>query len=126
SLPAKSNALRMPVPVITHTVVPSVTGDGVDWFCFRCIRLPLPRSRCHRMVPLARSTHHRCRLAPGPLSTARASGSALATFRKMRSPHTIGVDPDSAGIGSFHSTFSVCDHLTGRLFSLLIPLRVGP
>jgi hypothetical protein len=35
SAPLKSNALRMPVPVITHTSVPSVTGDGVDMFCLR-------------------------------------------------------------------------------------------
>ena len=34
SLPSKSNALRMPVPVIAQTARPSVTGDGVDMFCF--------------------------------------------------------------------------------------------
>ena len=38
----------MPVPVITHTVVPSVTGDGDDMFCFRCLVVaaaerPLPQ-----------------------------------------------------------------------------------
>ena len=46
----------------------------------------------------------------------------------MRSPQMIGVDPDSAGIGSFQRMFSVpaADHLVGRFFSVLIPLCAGP
>ena len=113
----------MPVPVITHTPVPSVTGDGDDWFCFRCIRLPPPSGFCHRIVPLARSTHQRWRLGFSP-----ASGSGSATLRKMRLPQMIGVDPDSAGIASFHWMFSVpvADHLIGRFFSVLMPLCAGP
>src|SRR6478735_4325937 len=121
SLPEKSNALRIPVPVITQTLVPSVTGDGVDWFCFRCMWLQPPRSRCHRIVPLARYTHHRCRLGARPVS-----GSASATLRKIRSPQTIGVEPESAGMPSFHAMFSDCVHFTGRLVSVLIPLPEGP
>jgi hypothetical protein len=35
SVPPMSNAFRMPVPVITQTERPSVTGDGVDMFCLR-------------------------------------------------------------------------------------------
>ena len=76
-----------------------VTGDGVDWFCLRCIRLPPPRSRCHTIVPLVRSTHQRWRLGFCPVW-----GSASATWRKMRPPQTIGVDPESAGISSFTSS----------------------
>jgi hypothetical protein len=34
SFPAKSNDFRMPVPVITQTPRPSVTGEGDDMFCF--------------------------------------------------------------------------------------------
>ena len=65
SVPSKSNALRMPVPVITHTRVPSVTGDGVDMFCFRCLWLPPPSGRCQSERARRRgSTHHRCRLTP--------------------------------------------------------------
>ena len=42
-LPAsKSKPLRMPVPVITKTLLPSVTGEGDDMFCFRIFTLPLP------------------------------------------------------------------------------------
>ena len=88
----------MPVPVITHTVVPSVTGDGVDMFCLRCRLSPSLRCRFQTGSPFLRSTAHRNRL---PFS---------ATFRKMRSPQTIGVDPDNAGIGSFHAMFSVVVH----------------
>ena len=44
----------------------------------------------------------------------------------MRSPHTIGVDPDQAGSGSFHAMFSVVVHLTGRFDSALMPFSDGP
>ena len=33
------------MPVITQTVVPSVTGEGVDMFCFCSFMLPPPRGR---------------------------------------------------------------------------------
>src|SRR5687767_10782630 len=64
--------------------------------------------------PLLRSTAQRNRL---PFS---------ATFRKMRSPQIIGVDPDHVGIGSFHAMFSVADHFTGRFVSVLMPFNEGP
>src|SRR4030095_6802844 len=111
SVPLKSNALRMPVPVITHTCVPSVTGDGDDMFCFCSWWWPGPIGRFHSTAPFVRSMHHRCRLSP--LRTLRSS----ATFRKMRSPQTIGVEPDHAGSCSFQLTFSVADHLTGKVRS---------
>jgi hypothetical protein len=40
----------------------------------------------------------------------------------------MGVDPESAGIGSFQRTFSapVAVHLIGRFFSVLMPLCAGP
>ena len=44
----------------------------------------------------------------------------------MRSPQTIGVEPDHAGSCSFQVTFSVVDHLTGRFFSPLRPFSDGP
>src|SRR5262245_26390108 len=114
SCPSKSNPLRMPVPLITQTCFPSVTGDGEDIFCF-CIRtLPPPIGRFQRTVPLARSTDHSDKLAPS------------ATFRKIRSPQTIGVEPDHAGIASFHVMLSVFDQWTGRLVSALTPFSAGP
>src|SRR5215510_9274191 len=94
SLPAKSNAFRIPVPVITQTVLPSVTGDGDDMFCLRILVLPPPSETFQRGSPLPRSTHQRNRLSPS------------ATLRKMRSPQMIGVDPLQLGIASFQVTFS--------------------
>ena len=44
----------------------------------------------------------------------------------MRSPQTIGVEPDRAGIASFQAMFSVFDHRTGRFFSVLAPFSGGP
>jgi hypothetical protein len=56
------------------------------------------------------------------------SGSGSATLRKIRLPQMIGVDPDIAGMGSFHRMFSVplAVHLVGRFFSVLRPLCAGP
>src|ERR1051325_3055218 len=107
SRPWKSNALRMPVPVITHTDRPSVTGDGDDMFCFIIFVLP-PPSRCFQTAaPRMRSTHHRNRSDPS------------ATLRKMRSPQTMGVEPENAGRASFHVMLVVFDHCDGRLLSAL-------
>src|SRR6266508_367695 len=47
-------------------------------------------------------------------------------LRKMLSPQMIGVEPLQAGISNFHVTFSSTVHLTGRFFSLLMPLSAGP
>src|SRR3989442_15483852 len=47
-------------------------------------------------------------------------------FRKMLLPQMMGVAPVLLGMASFHTTFSVLLHLTGRFFSLLRPLAVGP
>src|SRR5687767_4899137 len=114
SLPAKSNPLITPVPVITQTPAPSVTGDGVDMFCLRIRLLPPPSSRFQTTAPVARSTAQRNISLPAD------------TLRKMRSPQTIGVDADHAGIASFQAMFSVLLHLTGRLVSPLAPLSIGP
>src|ERR1043166_3718974 len=120
SAPSKSNALRMPVPVIAHTCEPSLTGDGVDMFCLRCCRLPPPSGRCHTIAPESRSIHQRCGV------TGAVDLRAASTLRKMGPAETMGVDPDQAGIASFHATFSACDHLTGRLVSVLMPFLDGP
>ena len=94
SLPAKSNAFRMPVPVITHTLRPSVTGEGDDMFCFIMRVSPPPSSRFQSATPRLRSTAQRYMSRPS------------ATLRKMWSPQTIGVEPDQAGSGSFQVMFS--------------------
>src|SRR5262245_53122522 len=113
-LPSKSNALRMPVPVITHTCLPSVTGEGVDMFCLRILVLPAPSGCFHRTVPRTRSTHHRNRF------------DLSATFRNTRSFQTIGVEPDQSGMASFHAMFSVVDQRSGRPVSPLTPFNEGP
>src|SRR4030095_3507741 len=81
STPLKSNAFRMPVPVITQTFLPSVTGEGDDMFCLRILVFPPLRCFFQRSSPLVLSTHHRNRSSPS------------ATLRKMRSPQIIGVAP---------------------------------
>src|SRR5688500_18727587 len=117
SAPAKSNALTMPVPVITHTVRPSVTGDGVDMFCLRPARLPEPSGFFQMTACLVRSTAHSSR---SPVK------SAVATLRKMVLPQIIGVDPLREGIGSFHAMFSVGDQVRASPVSLPTPLSSGP
>src|SRR6185295_14010015 len=98
----------------TQTWTPSVTGEGVDMFCLRIRTLPPPSRFFQRTRPSARLTHHSHRSPPS------------ATLRNTRSPQTIGVDPDHAGSFSFQATFSVFDHLNGRLISRLVPFNCGP
>src|SRR5688572_3762457 len=102
SVPARSKALSRPVPVITHTIRPSVTGEGDDICCFIIRRLPAPSGRFQRTVPLARSSAHSDRFGPSP------------TLTNTWSPHTMGVEPDRSGMGVFHVMFSVTDQRTGR------------
>src|SRR5215208_6196519 len=114
SPPSKSKPLSTPVPVITHTLLPYVTGEGEDMLCLRILRLPPPSLRFHSTAPFDLSTHQ------------RLSSSPSATLTKRRSPHTMGVEPLRSGIASFHATFSVGLHLSGRFRSALTPLRSGP
>ncbi len=102
------------MPVITHTRWPSVTGEGVDMFCFRCFLSPSLRCFFQSASPLVRSTAQRNRLPPS------------ATFKKMCSSQITGVEPDQAGSGSFHVMFSAVVHVTGRFFSPLTPFLLGP
>src|SRR5215813_4115281 len=104
SLPEKSNAFSTPVPVITQTVVPSVTGEGDDMFCLRIFTLPPPSGFFQAASPFVRSTHQRKRLSPS------------ATLRKTRSPQMIGVAPVQPGIASFQVTFSSAPQRVGRFF----------
>src|SRR4030095_11484271 len=104
----------MPVPVITHTFFPSVTGEGEDMFCLRILVLPALRCFFQSTSPFFLSTHHRNRSSPS------------ATLRKMRSFQMIGVAPVQLGMGIFQITFSSVLHRVGRFFSLLTPLRNGP
>src|SRR5215207_7724735 len=114
SRPSKSKPLSTPVPVITHTPRPSVTGEGDDMLCLRILALPPPSARFHSTAPFDLSTHQRLRASPS------------ATLRKRRSPHTMGVEPLRSGIASFQATFSAAVHLSGRSRSSLTPFRFGP
>ena len=84
SLPAKSKALSMPTPVMTHTCRPSVTGDGDDMFCLRSMWLVSASGRFQATDCLPRSTAH---------SSSMPLFAPVATFRKIMSPQMIGVDP---------------------------------
>src|SRR5215207_9220755 len=82
--------------------------------CLFSFTLPLPNGFCQRTSPFILSTHQRDKLSPS------------ATFRKIRSRQTMGVEPLTPGMATFQRTFSSVVHLTGRFFSLLRPLRLGP
>ena len=105
----------MPVPVITQTRSPSVTGDGDDRFCLRRRRLPALRCRFQSTSPVLRSMHQSSRLS-----------SSTATLRKIRSFQTIGVEPDRRGTASFQATLRSVSHSSGRSVSALTPSAVGP
>ena len=85
-------------------------------FCLRCLLLPVLSGRFHNTSPLLRLTAQSDRLLP----------SASATFRKIVSPQITGVAPLHCGSCSFHATFSVGLHFTGRFFSALTPSPAGP
>src|SRR5262249_344878 len=94
SAPLKSKPFRTPVPVITQTFFPSVTGEGEDMFCFRILVLPLPSGLFQTISPLDRSRHHKNRSLPS------------AIFRKILSPQMIGVEPPQVGRLTLQVTFS--------------------
>ena len=102
------------MPVIVQTYVPSVTGDGDDMFCLRARRLPEPRTRRHRTVPVSRFTAQ------------SSSAFPVATLRNTWESQTIGVDPLSAGNGRDQAMFVVVSHRVGRPVSGLVPFRSGP
>src|ERR1700682_6007776 len=104
----------MPVPVITNTLFPSVTGEGEDIFCLRILTLPSPKCFFQITAPCLRSRRHRNNELPS------------ATLRKIASSQMIGVAPLQLGIGAFHVTFSVVVQWVGKFFSLLTPFKVGP
>ena len=99
------------MPVITHTVLPSVTGDGDDMFCLRCMTLP-PPSGCFQSDGAAWRDRR-------PRATAIAV--RFGDVEEDRSPQMIGVEPVHSGSGSFQAMFSVVLHVTGRFFSALTP-----
>src|SRR5688572_29971347 len=51
---------------------------------------------------------------------------SVAVVTKTLSFQTMGEDQDSPGISVFQATFSVVDHLVGRLVSVERPWPVGP
>ena len=106
------------MPVSSHTVLPSVTGDGDVMSPLRTLWLPAPIDCFQRTVPVPRSTAHSASGAP--------SLALSATLRKTRPPATIGVEPESVGSGSFQATFSVADQDSGSPRSALTPFCDGP
>src|SRR5450755_3046414 len=46
-----SNAATSPLPVTAQTFRPSVTGEGLDEFCFIFVSLPWSNSFCHNTLP---------------------------------------------------------------------------
>ena len=117
SVPLKSNAFSMPVPVITQTAAPSVTGDGDDMFCLRWTLLPPLTGRFQVTAPELRSTLH---------SSSSPCDGCSATLRKMVSFQTMGVAPLRLGMASFQATFSVWVQVLVSPRSRLTPFNSGP
>ena len=69
---------------MAQTCRPSVTGDGDDMFCLRSMWLLSASARFQATDCVRRFTAHN---SSSPLLV------AVATFRKIRSPQIIGVDP---------------------------------
>src|SRR6185436_14237523 len=57
---------------------------------------------------------------------ASPSASGLGEVTNTRSPQMMGVDPLRDGSSTFHITFSVSDHLSGRPVESDVPLSDGP
>ena len=68
-VPGITSLASAPVPVITYTLLPSVTGDGDDMFCFRILTLPPPKGRFQSTSPLVLSMAQRNRLSPSATLT---------------------------------------------------------
>jgi hypothetical protein len=69
---------------MSHTRLPSVTGDGEDMFCFRSMWLPPAIGRFQIASRLLRSTAH---------SSSSPVVLAVAVLRKTRLSQMMGVDP---------------------------------
>src|SRR5438876_133920 len=110
SLPAKSKQAAIALPEVTQISFPSVTGVGDDIFCFCLISFPWSYCRRHISFPVARERQsNRISWPPGPFaprfglgrffpptggplgSGAGFTSSFDGEFRKIRSPHTVGV-----------------------------------
>src|SRR5262245_40330442 len=91
-------------------------------------------SFCHRTLPSARARQSRLRIVPSllpfgstfPFSSFFGFESLFAWVRKILSPQTIGVEYPGNSRGTFHFTFSLLLHLSGRFFSEECPCPVGP
>src|SRR5665213_3292908 len=113
--PEKSNAARSPVPNMTQTVLPSVTGDGEAMLLRPATRLPTATCFCQLIFPVCRSRQKSSRFS---------SSSGLVT--KTESSQMIGVAWPVPGSGVDQRTFSVLLQVEGRLVSVVEPLRKGP
>jgi hypothetical protein len=71
------------------------------------------------------TTRFHC-ISPSVFRQHNTKSSSSADVRKMRSPHTIGVEPALPGNGVRHATFSVLLQVAGRPVSLLTPSLFGP
>ena len=104
SLPLKSNALSMPVPVMTQTV--RAVGDRRRrrHVLLAHLLLPPPSGRFQRMSPLARSTAH---------SSSVPAAVSVRDVQEDVSFQMIGVAPLRLGIGQLpRDVFAPADHFT--------------
>src|SRR3954464_12343877 len=98
------------------TFWPSVVGEGEAKLLFSSRRMPSPTFSDQRTLPLLRSR-----------AMARSVLEALSIEdTKTWLPQMMGELAAGPGMGALPATFSVFDHLAGRFFSVVEPLKKGP
>src|SRR5207247_922105 len=127
SLPSMVRQVRRPFPVITHTLTPSVMGDGEAEFCLRKSWFPASTSRFHRMLPSLRSRAIRKILSAEATPAERGRGPppssvkpSCAEVTNTVSPQTIGVAALQLGSRARQRTLSFWLHVTGRSRALAL------
>ena len=91
-------------------------------------------SFCQTILPSARDRQSKLRIVPLllalestlPFSSFFGLGSLFAWVRKILSPQMMGVELPGNSSATFHFTFSLADHLSGKLVSEECPCPVGP
>ena len=116
--PSTVNAASMPVPVIAHTCVPSVTGEGDESFCLLIFSLPVSRPRSHKTLPSFLSRHNSKTCPPTDGRSASEpcppSSPLDGVMMNILSPQMTGVLPLQEGRAAFHTIFSVSLHEIGN------------
>jgi hypothetical protein len=103
------------VPKSVQTVLPSVTGDGEARLLRPLVRLPVATCFCQSTFPVCRSMH-----------SSNKFPSASGLLMNTASSQMMGVAELGPGRAADQRTLSVLLKVSGRLVSVVEPLRKGP